>query len=33
MIELNHISKTFRIAKRNAGMKEAVKALFPGEGA
>ena len=28
MIELNHISKTFRIAKRNAGMKEAVKALF-----
>ena len=31
MIELNHISKTFRIAKRNAGMSEAVKSLFKRE--
>lgn len=28
MIELRHIEKTFRVAKRNAGMGEAVKALF-----
>ena len=28
MIELKHISKTFRVAKRNAGMGEAIKALF-----
>ncbi len=28
MIELCHITKTFRVAKRNSGMKEAVKALF-----
>lgn len=28
MIELNDIHKTFRVAKRNAGMKEAVRALF-----
>ena len=28
MIELQHISKTFRVAKRNAGFGEAVKALF-----
>ena len=28
MIELKHIEKTFRVAKRNAGMGEAVKALF-----
>lgn len=28
MIELHHISKTFRVARRNAGMREAVKALF-----
>lgn len=28
MIELSHISKTFRVAKRNAGMSEALKALF-----
>lgn len=28
MIELKHISKTFRVAKRNAGMVEAIKALF-----
>ena len=28
MIELEHISKTFRVAKRNAGMGEAVRALF-----
>lgn len=28
MIQLEHISKTFRIAKRNAGLSEAVKALF-----
>lgn len=28
MIQLEHISKTFRIAKRNAGFSEAVKALF-----
>ena len=31
MIELTDISKTFRVAKRNAGMKEAVKALFSRE--
>lgn len=31
MIELKHISKTFRVAKRNAGMGEAVKALFKRE--
>ncbi|MBR4960631.1 MAG: ATP-binding cassette domain-containing protein [Clostridia bacterium] len=28
MIEMHHISKTFRVARRNAGMREAVKALF-----
>lgn len=28
MIELRHIDKTFRVARRNAGMGEAVKALF-----
>lgn len=28
MIELQHISKTFRIARRNSGFGEAVKALF-----
>lgn len=28
MIELKHIEKTFRVAKRNAGMGEAIKALF-----
>ena len=28
MIELKGISKTFKVAKRNAGMTEAVKALF-----
>ena len=28
MIELEHICKTFRVAKRNAGMGEAVRALF-----
>lgn len=28
MIELKHISKTFKVAKRNAGFAEAVKALF-----
>lgn len=27
MIELRHVNKTFRVAKRNAGMKEALKAL------
>lgn len=28
MIELRHIEKTFRVAKRNAGMGEALRALF-----
>ena len=28
MIELRHISKTFKVAKRNGGFSEAVKALF-----
>ena len=28
MIELKHISKTFKVAKRGAGFKEATKALF-----
>lgn len=28
MITVQHISKTFRVARRNAGMKEAVKALW-----
>ena len=28
MIELKNISKTFRVAKRNAGFREAAKALF-----
>ncbi len=28
MIELSHISKTFRVAKRSAGFREAAKALF-----
>lgn len=31
MIELKNINKTFRVAKRNAGFKEAVKALFKKE--
>lgn len=31
MIELKNISKTFRVAKRNAGFREAVKALFKKE--
>ena len=31
MIELQHISKTFRIARRNSGFGEAVKALFKRE--
>lgn len=28
MIELSHINKTFRVARRSAGMREAAKALF-----
>lgn len=28
MIKVSHLSKTFRVAKRNAGFHEAVKALF-----
>lgn len=28
MIELSHIQKTFRVARRSAGMREAAKALF-----
>ncbi len=28
MIELSHIDKTFRVARRNAGLGEAVRALF-----
>ena len=28
MIELKHINKTFKVAKRNAGLKEAAKSLF-----
>ena len=28
MIELEEISKSFRVAKRNAGLGKAVKALF-----
>ena len=28
MIELSHLHKTFRVARRNAGMGEAVRALF-----
>jgi len=28
MIQVEHINKTFKVARRNAGMKEAVKALF-----
>lgn len=31
MIELDGITKTFRVAKRNAGMKEAVRAFFKRE--
>ena len=31
MIELKHISKTFRVAKRGAGFREAAKALFQKE--
>lgn len=31
MIEVKNISKTFRVAKRNAGFREAVKALFKKE--
>lgn len=28
MIEVDHISKSYRVARRNAGLKEAVKALW-----
>lgn len=28
LIELSHINKTFRVARRSAGMREATKALF-----
>ena len=28
MIELKNVNKTFKVAKRNAGLSEAVKALF-----
>ena len=28
MIELSHISKTFRVARRNAGLSEAFRALL-----
>ena len=28
MITMEHVSKTYRIARRNAGLKEACKALF-----
>ena len=28
MIQLKNINKTFRVAKRDAGLKEAAKALF-----
>lgn len=28
MIELDGITKTFRVSKRNSGMKEAVRAFF-----
>lgn len=31
MIEMKHISKTFKVAKRNSGMNEALKALFKRE--
>ena len=31
MIELKNINKTFKVAKRNAGFSEAVKALFKKE--
>ena len=31
MIQLKHINKTFKVAKRNAGFSEAVKALFKKE--
>lgn len=31
MIELTHISKTFRVARRNGGLSEAAKALFKRE--
>lgn len=31
MIELKNICKTFKVAKRNAGISEAVKALFQKE--
>lgn len=31
MIELKHVNKTFRVAKRNAGMREALKALVSRE--
>lgn len=31
MIELKNINKTFKIAKRNSGFSEAVKALFKKE--
>ncbi len=31
MIELKNISKTFKVAKRNAGLKEAVRSLFKKE--
>ena len=28
MIELKHINKTFRVARRNAGLSEAMRSLF-----
>ena len=28
MIEVSHLRKTFRVAKRNAGFSQAAKALF-----
>lgn len=31
MIELKNVNKTFKVAKRNAGFKEALKALFKKE--
>ncbi|MEG0996354.1 MAG: ATP-binding cassette domain-containing protein, partial [Clostridia bacterium] len=31
MLTLSHIHKTYRVARRNAGMKNAVKALFQRE--
>lgn len=31
MIQVEHIDKTFQVAKRNGGFKEAAKALFSRE--